>query len=212
MMDRTATAPVSNPWDDYADELDHWYSTREGGQVVDTTFPDRLLDLLGDLDGQAVLDACCGQGYYSRKLAARGARVTGIDLSPRLIAKARAHDPEGAIDYRLGDLSRPIPELEGRFDVIASYLAFNNPYSSVVREHVLDYFAEGAMGTYHGLWQQGIRARYYHRTLEQYLDAFLDAGLRLVKLVDVPDGFIPHNALPPGSRFPRFMILAFERP
>jgi hypothetical protein len=27
-------------------------------------------------------------------------------------------------------------------------LAFNNPYSSVVREHIVDYFAHGALGVY----------------------------------------------------------------
>ncbi|MBA2247084.1 MAG: class I SAM-dependent methyltransferase [Chloroflexia bacterium] len=228
-----------NPWDEYADEYEQWLSDREPGHLVDTTFPDLLLDLLGDLAGKTVLDAGCGQGYLSRMLAARGARVTGIDLSPRLIAKARKRDTEGVIDYRLADLSQPLPKLERHFDLIGSFLVlndvrdyrgfaatlaslakpgarivlgFNNPYSSVVREHITDYFAEGAMGTYFGLWEQGIRARYYHRTLEQYLDAFFDAGLRLIKLVDVPDVFGIEWVLPKGSRFPRFLILAFEKP
>lgn len=230
---------VANPWDTYADEYDHWLSHREPGQLVDTSFPARLLELLGDLDGKDVLDAGCGQGYLSRMLAARGAHVTGIDLSPRLIAKARDRDTGSRIDYRLGDLSQPLPELEGHFDLIASYLvlndmrdyrgfaaslaslaksgarialAFNNPYSSVIREHIADNFAEGAMGAYIGMAKQGVPARYYHRTLEQYLDAFLDAGLQLVKLVDMPDGFAVHRMLPPGYRFPRFMLLAFEKP
>ncbi len=64
-----------------------------------------------------------------------------------------------------------------------------------------DYFASGARGTYGGMSAlMGAPVRYYHRTLEEYVDAFLSAGLRLVKLVDVPHG--------PG--FPRFMILAFH--
>lgn len=231
--------PTTNPWDDYADEYDQWLSRREPGAVVDTVFPDRLLDLLGYPEGRAVLDAGCGQGYLSRMMAARGARVTGIDLSPRLLRKARGADPDGHIDYRLGDLSRPLPELEGHFDLVASYLVlndvrdyrgfaatlaslskpgarivvgFNNPYSSVVRERVADYFAEGAMGAYIGMAKQGVKAHYFHRTLEQYLDAFLDTGVMLVKLVDVPDVFGIEWVLPKGSRFPRFMILAFEKP
>lgn len=228
-----------NPWDEYADEYDAWLSRREPGQLVDTGFPAQVLDLLGDVVGKEVLDAGCGQGYLSRMLAARGAHVTGIDLSPRLLQKARDLDPDGRIDYRLADLSRPLPELEDRFDLVASFLVlndvrdyrgfastlaslarpgawivlgFNNPYSSVVREHISDYFAENAMGTYMGMWKQGIKARYYHRTLEQYLDAFLDADLRLVKLVDVPDVFGLGGVRPRGSRFPRFMIVAFEKP
>ena len=37
----------------------------------------------------------------------------------------------------------------------------------------------------------------------------MDAGLQLV---DVSDVFGPEWVLPRGSRFPRFMILAFEKP
>ncbi len=223
----TQTEPTANPWDDYADEYDRWLRDREPGQLVDGAFPARLLELLGDLREQEVLDAGCGQGFLARMLAARGARVTGIDLSPRLIDKARVLDADSLIEYRVADLS--LPELEGHFDLIASYLVlndvrdyrgfaatlasvakpgarivlgFNNPYSSVVREHIADYFAEGAMGAYIGMAKQGVPARYYHRTLEQYLDAFLDARLRLVKLVDVPDEFGVHRTVLPESRFP----------
>ncbi len=98
-----------NPWDDYADEYDAWLSRREPGQLVDTGFPAQVLDLLGDVVGKDVLDAGCGQGYLSRMLAARGARVTGIDLSPRLIAKARERDVDGRIEYGLLYISRPLP-------------------------------------------------------------------------------------------------------
>lgn len=168
------------------------------------------------------------------------ARVTGIDLSPRLIAMAQEQDPDGRIDYRAGGLSELHPNLNGAFDLVGSCLvlndveryrefattlaallkpggrlalAFNNPYSSVVREHISDYFDEESMGVYLGMWEQGIRARYHHRTLEHYLAALLDAGLTLKKLVDVPDAArADWGTLPPGSRFPRFMILAFTRP
>jgi 2-polyprenyl-3-methyl-5-hydroxy-6-metoxy-1,4-benzoquinol methylase len=39
--------------------------------------------------GARVLDVGCGVGRWSRMLAARGAQVTGIDLSPTMIAEAR---------------------------------------------------------------------------------------------------------------------------
>ncbi len=229
----------SNPWDDYAEEYVAFNRQRypEGAGVGGMLA--LLLDMLGEVEGKTVLDAGCGEGLLARALAGRGARVTGIDLSPRLVEMARAQDPDGRIAYRTGDLSEPHPDLEGAFDLIGSYLvlndveryrefattlatflkpggrltlAFNNPYSSVVREHISDYFEPDAVGAYLGLWKQGIRARYYHRTLEQYLDAFLHAGLTLAKLVDVPDVFGLEWALPKESRFPRFMILAFVKP
>jgi len=45
--------------------------------------------LLGDVRGRAVLDVGCGGGDNAVLLAALGARVTGIDLSPKLVELAR---------------------------------------------------------------------------------------------------------------------------
>lgn len=226
---------TDNPWDDYAAEYADWINRREPARVEGVLA--RLLEALGDPSGRDVLDACCGEGYLSRILAAQGARVTGIDLSPRLIEVARGKGPGGSIDYRVADLSRSIPDLVGRFDLIGSFMAlndvadyrgfastlaslarpgarialvFNNPYSSVVRDHVRDYFASGTLGYYAGLAEQGVRAFYYHRTLEEYVDAFLAAGLRLAMLADVPDG--RPGLLPEDRRFPFLMVLGFDRP
>ncbi len=43
--------------------------------------------LLGDLDlrGKSVLEAMCGAGSVTQHLLARGARVTGVDISERFI-------------------------------------------------------------------------------------------------------------------------------
>ncbi len=49
-----------------------------------------LLELLGDITGRHVLDAGCGEQYLARVLAARGANVTGIDLSPHQVEMARS--------------------------------------------------------------------------------------------------------------------------
>jgi 2-polyprenyl-3-methyl-5-hydroxy-6-metoxy-1,4-benzoquinol methylase len=235
--------PAANPWDEYAEAYARVVAQREQDDPEDSPLLTRLLECLGDVAGRDVLDAGCGEGFLARILAARGARVTGIDLSPRLIQLARRKDPSGTIDYRVADLSRPLPELAGHFDRIGSLLAlndvadhrgfaatlaslakpgaraalaFNNPYSFLVRgeEHVADYFASGARGVYGGMSRLlGGTVRYYHHTLEEYVDAFLDAGFRLAKLADVP-----HTPPPPpaaqlaGRRFPSFMVLAFDKP
>jgi SAM-dependent methyltransferase len=159
-----------------------------------------------------------------------------------LIEQARARDPEARIDYQVADLSRPLPATAGRFDAVGSYLvlndvrdyrgfaatvaaslkpsgrlvlALNNPYSAVTDRHVTDYFDSGAVSRYRGLWESGIQTYYHHRTLENYLDAFHDGGLRLTKLTDVStraDAHRPDAYLPPGGRFPRYMLLAFVKP
>ena len=239
----TTATPTPGDYDDYADEYATYVAWREqAGPEVDPfglLLP--LLDLLGDIDGRRVLDAGCGEGYLARALAARGAHVTGIDLSSRLIALARARDPSGSIDYQVADLSQPLPAAARGVDAAATYLvlndvrdfrgfaatlaaslapggrlvlAINNPYSAVTDRHVTDYFESGAVSRYRGLWEAGIRAHYHHRTLEDYLDAFHAGGLRLAKLADMPalaDIHGPDAYLPPGGRFPRFMLLAFDK-
>ncbi len=57
-----------------------------------------LFDLLGPPTDRRVLDLACGHGRISRELARRGSTVVGIDLSEKLIDKARAietSDPLG---------------------------------------------------------------------------------------------------------------------
>ncbi len=165
----------------------------------------------------------------------------GVDLSPRLIEMARKKDTAGEIGYRVADLSQPLLELSGRFDAVANYLAlndvedyrglaatfagvlkpggrlvlaFNNPYGAVIRKHVADYFDSDAVSPYLGLWAAGIKPHHHHRTLVEYLDAFLVTGLHLTKLADlagIAGVHDPSTILPEGYRFPRFMLLAFVK-
>jgi SAM-dependent methyltransferase len=58
--------------------------------------------LLDPLPGATFLDAACGTGRYSTRLAARGHRILGVDRSAAMLAKAREKVPAG--DFREGDL------------------------------------------------------------------------------------------------------------
>jgi len=76
-----------------------------------------LIDWLPeDLSGWRVLDAGCGTGASAVELAARGADVVAIDLSPKLVELAGERAPRdlpGSIDFRVGDMLDPAL---GRFD------------------------------------------------------------------------------------------------
>ena len=50
------------------------------------------------LDGARVVDVGCGGGILAESLAASGARVTGIDVAPRVLATARLHLHESGFD------------------------------------------------------------------------------------------------------------------
>lgn len=66
-----------------------------------TRYLDRLLARL-PAHVAAAIDLGCGSGMLVRRLAARADRVTGVDLSPRMIERARADAPTNA-DLRVGD-------------------------------------------------------------------------------------------------------------
>ena len=54
-----------------------------------------VMNLAGDVDGLAVVDAYCGVGIHARRLQDAGARVTGIELDPAAV-EAAAHAAGGA--------------------------------------------------------------------------------------------------------------------
>lgn len=236
--------PKQNTYDEFALEYGILVEKREEvGIEGDPIMPD-FMKLLGDVSGLTVLDAGCGEGYLSRILVERCANVTGIDISPRLIELARAKDPGGKIDYRVADLSQPLPAYANHFDLIASHLvlndvpdyqgflrtlgtvakpggrlifSINNPYSLIVRNHITDYFDTGKAHPYRGLAEGGVKVYFYHRTLEQYLDACFAVGFQLQRLVDIPtpEGTFKRRSdtlIPVGYQFPFFMILSFLKP
>lgn len=67
-----------------------------------------LISVIGNCRDKDVLDLGCGNGYISRMLARKGARVTAIDSSPRMIRNAKSHDPDDSlkIAHLLSDATR----------------------------------------------------------------------------------------------------------
>src|SRR3954453_10012398 len=65
------------------------------------------------LAGKSALDVGCGGGLLTEPLARLGARVTGVDAAPEVIAVAQAHAAAAdlEIDYRAADVF----EIEGQF-------------------------------------------------------------------------------------------------
>lgn len=79
-----------------------------------------MLALAGDVAGRRILDAGCGSGPLSAALRDRGAVVTGIDASARMLALARRRLGDG-VALRVADLSDRLPFDDGAFDdVVAS--------------------------------------------------------------------------------------------
>src|SRR5262245_20865247 len=82
----------------YDDQGWDWYAA---------TYGPRLLDLLGrrGLAAGRALDAGCGTGTLALAMAARGWKVTGLDLSDAMLEVARGKDASGLVAWRRGDIT-----------------------------------------------------------------------------------------------------------
>ena len=80
-----------------------------------------IVHVLAPQAGDRWLDVGCGAGHMAELAAGAGARVTGIDLSPRLIDVARARADAGGFDieYRVGD-AESLDVEDASFDIVAS--------------------------------------------------------------------------------------------
>lgn len=111
---------VRDTWSARAEE---WDARAEGNRAA----PDRPADLdrtaaaLLLAAGARLLDAGCGTGQFALEFAARGCLVTAIDVSPEMIARARAHGAQREIEveWRVGDLTRLADDDAGYDAVLA---------------------------------------------------------------------------------------------
>jgi len=87
-----------------------------------------VLRVLKDVRGRAVLDLACGNGNYTRTIKEQGAAyVVGVDISEKMIARARLLEKEQPLGIEY--LVRDVTELEqiGLFDAITAVYLF--PYA-----------------------------------------------------------------------------------
>lgn len=84
-----------------------------------------LQTMLPDLTGRRVVDLGCGFGWFCRWAREKGAAaVTGIDVSERMLERARADTDDPAIQYLRDDLER-VQLPEAAFDLAFSSLALH---------------------------------------------------------------------------------------
>jgi 2-polyprenyl-3-methyl-5-hydroxy-6-metoxy-1,4-benzoquinol methylase len=115
---------VRAAWDHAADAYAEGQATGRDIYRYEVFGPAQVA-LCGDVDGARLLDVGCGAGYFARAMAERGASVTGVDLSPRLLDHARRTG--GPVEYRLLDAGAIAEAFApASFDVVTSCLALQD--------------------------------------------------------------------------------------
>jgi SAM-dependent methyltransferase len=133
-------------WDEHVPPLERCVSHYEAGPDPNTQ---AMLDAVAPLAGRRVLDFACGAGLTAALLAQRGATVTGIDISPASIARARelAERAGHAIDFIAGELTAHTFAPES-FDAVVGHYALHHVDLSAIAPIFAKVLLPGGRGAF----------------------------------------------------------------
>ena len=75
---------LQNRWNDAAEALINFVRTGKDYYRNELNNP-AMFELLGEISGKRILDLGCGGGYNTRIMARKGAKVSGVDFSKKMI-------------------------------------------------------------------------------------------------------------------------------
>jgi SAM-dependent methyltransferase len=92
--------------------------------------PELPFHILGDVRDKHILELGCGDGGNAILLALRGARVVGVDISPRAIEIAQHRASLHGVSSRVTFLASPLelfePRDEDRFDIVCGWAVLHH--------------------------------------------------------------------------------------
>jgi SAM-dependent methyltransferase len=123
--ERIASRNARRSWDS---AIDSWEDFVEQGKDYARYYIHgrELLRTIGPVRDRIILDVGCGQGFFSRQLARRGGRVTGVDWSIRMLESARQHErerPLGIVYRRLDARRLPTVWKRPRFELVVGSMS-----------------------------------------------------------------------------------------
>ncbi|MFE6176267.1 class I SAM-dependent methyltransferase [Streptomyces sp. NPDC056464] len=212
-MERVTDVPESfaQPADpaqvNFYDGFAEAYSAENENNLVNAYYArPAMLALAGDVAGRRILDAGCGSGPLSAALRDRGALVTGVDASARMLALARRRLGDDVALHEV-DLRDRLPFEDGAFEVVVASLVLHyledwGPTLAEIRrvlrpggrliasvDHPFvaytiedprpDYFATTSYAFDWMFNGQSVPMRFWRKPLHAMTDAFTTAGFRL---------------------------------
>ena len=193
---------------------DRWAATYDtmGNWLLELEEPE-VDRALGDVEGRDVLDVGAGTGRHAVRLAERGGRVTAIDFSEEMLARARQKAGADRVRWLVHDVARPLPFAASSFDRVLSALVLEH----IPVEQLTSFFGDLGRVTkgdgiivvtamHPAMFLKGVsanfrdesgevRPRSYPATLSDYVMGAVHAGLVIVALGErsVDEGLVARN-------------------
>src|SRR6476660_1640563 len=120
---------IADSYDRVADEYVQRFYNELQHKPLDRKLLDRFAASLQEIG--LACDLGCGPGHVARYLHERGAKVCGIDVSPKMVEFARCLNSE--IDFSQGDMLELGVENEAWAGVAAFYSIIHIPPGEIVR-------------------------------------------------------------------------------
>ena len=123
-------------WDLHAEQFTALYS-KYGDINRKVLLTPVILEMLGRVVGRNILDAGCGEGFLSRLMAERGASVTAVDYSGKLLEIARERTADDLrIDYLHANLEHLDMLNDDTFDIVVSCIVVQSvpDYQAAIKE------------------------------------------------------------------------------
>ena len=111
---------AAEPWVDFVRKGKDYY--REGLNNP------AAFELIGNVTGLTVLDLACGEGYNTRMLARKGAKVIGIDFSEKMIKFAKQEEEKEELGIRYGVMNASdLHEFSNNeFDLVTCFMSLQD--------------------------------------------------------------------------------------
>lgn len=205
-----ASQAAANDYDGFAEA----YAAETESNLINGYYTrPAVLDLAGDVAGRRILDVGCGAGPLLESLRDRGAVVTGIEPSAKMLELARQRLGDGAVLHQGGLGGDPLPFPDGAFDdviacLVLHYLedwsapladlrrvlvhggrlivAVNHPFVYKLLYPDAHYSVIREYSEDNTFSGQSAVLTYWHRPLHAMSDAFTAAGFRIAVISEPP--------------------------
>jgi len=155
---------VRNYWDDAAEAWADFVRTGKDYSRDEVNNP-AMFRMMGNIRGKRILDLGCGEGYNSRIMARKGAKVMGIDFSKKMIDFAIREEKTKklGIDYHVSDVNNLRMFKSSSFDIVACFMALQDieDYRRAIKEthRVLKKHGRFVFGIPHPCFEARLRGK-----------------------------------------------------